>query len=339
MDLPQWLNSNPLLAAVRTENICEFIDTSGKSAPLGQFQYTDNFSNGLACINEGGNRIQEPPGVIGGNFRFLATDGSTLPLRFDEPSYFSCERAIIKYGTLAKIVDTTGETIAEGFEGIFPFHTGLAAASKLNAIGYVNVEGEWEFQMKSGDIINNFQDGIAKIIRNSQNGFVNPTGQWLIEPTDLEILPFSERLAGYFENGKYGFLNDEGDKIIAADFDNVTHFKEGLAGVTINDKWGFINANGDLVIEPSFDNVRTFSEGLAAVMKNGKVGYINTKGKLTIKPQFSAAYDFKNGYAVAQEKGKLGYIDEKGKWKISPVFDRANHFVSPLEDNPFLRIN
>lgn len=339
MDLPQWLSSKPIIAAVRTGDRCEFIDPEGNVLHLGQFQFTDNFSNGLACVNQGGDRIQEPPGIIGGNFRFINLNGELLPLRFNELSFFSHERAIIKDGNSAFIIDTAGETVAEGFTGIYPFHDGLAAASKLNTLGYLNTDGEWEFQMKSGDIINNFQDGIAKVIRNGKNGFINLTGQWLIEPTALEILPFSERFAAYIENEKYGFLNDEGIKITEAIYDNVTDFKEGLAGFLLNGKWGFININGEVSIKPNFDNVRTFSDGSAAVLKNGKVGYIDAQGNLFIKPQFSASYDFLNGYAIAQENGKLGYIDKNGNWIISPIFDRANNFVNPIADNPLIRIN
>jgi hypothetical protein len=335
----KWLNSDQPIAAVRQENLAFFIDQTGRKLDIGDFAFTANFSCNWACINLGGTRIQNPPGVIGGNFRFIDTKGNYLPLRFDEASHFCENLAIINSGNRAFIINQDGELVADRFLKVLPFSDGLAAATKINELGYLNKTGEFEFRMRPGDVLHPFIDGIAKIERAGQAGFINLSGQWLIEPSDHVIFPFSERKAVYEEHELYGFLDDSGEKLTEAIYEDCADFKEDLAAVKIDGKWGFINAAGLLVIEPKFDLVRNFSDQMAAFMQNGKVGYLNASGKVVISPMFEAAYEFQNGFAPFQREGKLGFIDHRGSVAIEPTFDRVNSFVNPCTSNPQIRIH
>lgn len=333
------VRSDGLVAAVRNNDIWFFINEKGEDIGLGQFTYADNFSNGWACINYEGSRVADPQGVVGGMFKFINIKGESLDYTLLTPSRFLENRAVIEIGEEFTIIDEDGNNIQEGFESIYSFHNGLAAAKKNNNLGYLNEDGEWEILMRKGDIIYSFHDSIARIKRNNKVGFINPSGQWLVELTEGIFYDFSDGLAAFEQNGLFGFINDHGEIIIEAIYADCTDFKNGLAGVKINDKWGFITKENISFTEPIYKNVRAFSEGLAAVQLDNLVGYINSTGKLEIEPKFEAAYDFKNGYAVAEQDGKLGYINKKGEWHIPPIFERANQLVNVNESNPLFRIN
>ena len=64
----------------------------------------------------------------------------------------------------------------------------------------------------------------------------------------------------------WGYIDTTGEMMIEPGFDNVGNFSEGLAAARINFKHGFIDRKGEWVIEPRFDWAWDFSEGLAAVM-------------------------------------------------------------------------
>lgn len=339
MALPKWLNSNPLVATVQENDVAYFINKEGQELDIGRFQYADRFSCGWACVNLGGDRVSNPQGVIGGNFRFINPQGEYLPLRFDEAAQFTENRGLIKSANTTLIIDEEGNQISDLFTEVLPYCNGLAAAYKGNALGYINQEGEWEFQMKSGDIIDSFKDGIARIVRGGKNGFVNPAGQWLIELTEDKIYAFSEKKAAFQTASKYGFINDNGEPITKAIFEDCADFREGYAAVKQNNKWGFINEEGNIVIPCIYENVRSFSEGRAAIMKGGKVGYIDKENKIIIDLAFDAAYDFKNNIAIYQDQQKVGYITDLGDPIIPTKYDRANYFVLPEENNLLLRIN
>lgn len=334
------LNPNELIAAVRIGEKWTFIDIQGNKVIDRSFAFADNFSQGYACVSEGGIRSDKPEGVLAGEFFFINIDGEELPHRSITPSYFSDGVAVLESSrNNYAIMNTDGDIVAKNFETMLPFSNGLSPAKKGDKLGYINTDGEWEFLMKSGDIIDVFRGGIARVKRNGKTGFINPAGQWLIEPELDMAYRFSEGMAAIEIDEKFGFINDEGDIIIPADYNDCGDYSEGLVAVKKNGKWGYIDKEGEVVIPFSFTDCRGFSEGMAAIMQNGKIGYIDTNGKIKIPPSMEAAYDMQNGYTVFLENGKIGYIDQSGNRILEAQYDRANYFVNPEAENPLVRIN
>jgi hypothetical protein len=123
---------------------------------------------------------------------------------------------------------------------------------------------------------------------------------------------------------KYGYIDTSGNIVIQPRFDDAWRFSEGLAPVRIEEKWGYIDQTGKIVIAPQFFEVMPFAEGLAQVGaffkagpiddRVGNYGYIDKTGRFVIAPQFSVAFDFTDGLAgVLTEDFKHGYIDKTGK--------------------------
>ena len=90
--------------------------------------------------------------------------------------------------------------------------------------------------------------------------------------------------------GKCGYIDKTGEFVIEPQFDDADDFSEGLAGVRVGDvrgevgwlkkgKYGFIDKTGKFVIEPQFDDVDQFIGGVARVEKDGEWGYVNKAGK------------------------------------------------------------
>ncbi|MEO0020342.1 MAG: WG repeat-containing protein [candidate division WOR-3 bacterium] len=71
---------------------------------------------------------------------------------------------------------------------------------------------------------------------------------------------------------KWGYIDKTGNLVINPQFDDAWSFSEGLAVVQIGDKLGYIDKTGNLVISPQFAFASAFSEGLAAVMIDFKCG-------------------------------------------------------------------
>ena len=65
---------------------------------------------------------------------------------------------------------------------------------------------------------------------------------------------FGEEALAHVKIGdKWGYINPKGEFVINPQFDLVGSFSEGLADVVIGDKWGYINPKGEFVINPQFD--------------------------------------------------------------------------------------
>lgn len=134
-----------------------------------------------------------------------------------------------------------------------------------------------------------------------------------------------------FENGKTGFINSTGQVVIEPTFLTAGEFSEGLASARINGTYGYIDETGKFVIQPQFDYATPFSEGLAVVYKDGQPFFINKQGQKSFQINFPAVGQFENGKAKVQTAPKkLGFIDKQGKLIIDTVFTRINSFVQGM---------
>lgn len=146
---------------------------------------------------------------------------------------------------------------------------------------------------------------------NGKWGFVDSSGNWVVEPQYDWALYFSEGLASVKSVDKWGFIDKLGVEVVESRYDFAWSFSEGLAAVQINDKWGFIDKLGNVVVNAQYDGVDSdgFVEGVAIVEQNGKWGFVNKSNEWVIKPQYDWCGSFSDGLAVVKLGGKYGFID------------------------------
>jgi hypothetical protein len=91
---------------------------------------------------------------------------------------------------------------------------------------------------------------------------------------------FSEGLASAAKEGRWGFINKSGEWVVEPRFEDALHFSQGLAGVRADGKWGFINRKGEWVIEPLYEEVDPFeAEGYTMVTLNDEYIWIDLTGR------------------------------------------------------------
>ncbi|MBI4327680.1 MAG: WG repeat-containing protein [Chloroflexi bacterium] len=117
----------------------------------------------------------------------------------------------------------------------------------------------------------------------------------------------------------YGFIDYSGQFVIEPVFEGLGCFNEGLACFKKDVRYGFIDSRGEIAIAPIFESDRgsgpTFVGGLAAVGGYGKVGYINYAGEFVIPATFGLGWDFVDMFALVGaggEKANYYLIDRKG---------------------------
>jgi hypothetical protein len=160
--------------------------------------------------------------------------------------------------------------------------------------------------------------GLFPVMKNRQWGFINRTGQLVIQPQFPNIGWLSEdRLPVGGKNGKWGFVDATGQVIVEPKFENVGSFREQRASIKLNGKLGFIDSNGKITVKPQFTQVSPFFEGRAFVQVGYLWGVIDPNGQVIAKPQFTKFTYFSEGlagFAMTQNKQyKTGFIDRNGK--------------------------
>jgi len=165
-----------------------------------------------------------------------------------------------------------------------------------------------KFDYNSSDYT--FREGICALQKNNLWGFIDTTGNWIIEPK-------------YFQWGK-----------------SAPFFSDGicLLGLRSADGYGntpvYINKKGEQLFKNQiFKEASPFSDGTAIVGKDTGPGkpviysYINTSGVAlqgTVLPKFKGWFfefgPFGNGLTKMWDDklNSYGFVDNKGKWVIKP---------------------
>lgn len=181
-------------------------------------------------------------------------------------------------------------------EGLLPFWV-TSGGSELN--GYVNTDLNIVIPFQFEDA-RPFNGGFAPVKKNGLWGFIDKTGEFVIEPQ------FEDFLAS---DAAYSHLV----------------FHEGLAAVKKDGKWGYIDSNGTVRVQFIWDSADQFSEGYAVVGSGGKYGYIDTSGQTVIPAQYDDANFFNNNAALVGVNGEYWLIGTDGSRlsQVSWSFDRT----------------
>ncbi len=248
-----------------------YIDRDGQLVINLQFDYADEFSNGLARV------------VTDKKFGYINTNGEfVINPQFEDAENFGTEDnplALVKFGGKYGYIDKSGNyAISPQFDdagGFTNYFSEVPGRSGYSLAG-VKVGDKW--------------------------GFIDKTGNFAVAPQFSAVGSFSEGRALVKIGDKCGYIDETGKMVIAAQFecssslDEVGKFSEGLACVKITDAQTQTKAPDKL---PGKDSSLTYTyPAVVAVEPRYKYGFIDRTGKFVIEPQFEVAGDFSGGLAA-----------------------------------------
>ncbi len=302
----------------------------------------------LVCIEVGAQTKQQ---ATSKEKKKQTTDSSmqyAIPPIFDAASDFHEGLAAVRIDDKWGFIDKTGKVVIEPqfnelqHEFYAEFSEGLVAVNfeKAKFAKSSRPEEEtfkWGFVNKQGKIVIDpkfwaeirkpplFSEGFAAVILEVKNphyvhistdygtkyGFIDKTGNIVIEAKYDKAENFSNGIAKVKIDGKWGFIDKTGTVVIPLRYDEIEDFNNGLARAKINEEWGFIDIAGNEVIPFAFSSLTDFIDGIAVAEKNGKQFFINKTGNRISNKEFSSLSAFNDGLACFEEEEKYGYINEK----------------------------
>lgn len=236
--------------------------------------------------------------------------------------------------SLLSLLALSGCTVVDGLKGNDEESTETLHPVLLNGKwGYINTSGNMVIE-PDFDEARAFSDGFAAVRQGTNWGYVSENTKTLAIPVSFSVAgDFSGELAPAQRPGQsYGFINTSGDFVIAPEFDFAGAFSEGLAAVRSDGLWGYVSTTGNIAIDLVFSDAQSFSEDVAAVETFEGWVYIDQSGTEQINPDFqiTAAGEFSDGMAPIQTTEGWGYIDKTGNPVITPNFDEAGTFSQGL---------
>lgn len=211
----------------------------------------------------------------------------------------------------------------------YNFSDDLAAVEDMGRLGFIDKTGNFVIEPQY-KLTGSFSGGLCHVMFPSDNYY-----EWFIDKEGNKVHHivikdgYCEGLARITEFQKEGFINKEGKIVVDHRFLRARNFSDGLASVEVcRNRWGFVDKNGKLAIKADFHDASSFSEGLAAVNFRGRVGYIDKNGEFVIKPTFYGELEpFHNGLALIKTYDHcFGYINKTGKIVIEPQYYFAHNF-------------
>lgn len=246
-----------------------YINNKGEFAFEENYERAMPFSEGLAAV------------LVDGKWGFINTKGSMVI----EPQYLSSQTGSFHNG-LANVVievqeninfpkewiyiNNEGEKVLGPYRSANTFSDGYAAVSEMDEngdwiSGYITPKGEYVLKFST--------DERLSAVGNYSEGF------FPVSDLDMAI-----------KEGKcpIGFMDKTGEWVIDPQFCSVGVFRNGLAPASLSEttimemKYGYIDTTGEMVIEDEYTLASPFSGDCALVIWNNlkNVGLINTEGDL-----------------------------------------------------------
>jgi tetratricopeptide (TPR) repeat protein len=159
---------------------------------------------------------------------------------------------------------------AATFEKIGMHVDGNAPAMENGRWGVVNLAAEWVIPAEYDEVIMDelgraYGQG-AVFVRNGNRVNLIVGGEH-IGDTYEDARPFGEDYyAAVKKNGLWGFINTSGELVIDYQFEDALSFGQHLAAVKIGEFWGYISIYGNIAIEPEYLQAKNFSSGSAPVL-------------------------------------------------------------------------
>ena len=306
-----------------------YIGRNGQLVINLQFDYADEFSNGLARV------------MIDKKFGYINTSGEfVIKPQFDNAENFGRDEkeplALVRVGNKYGYINKSGNyVISPQFDDASSF-----------TIDFSEVPDKWSYTLARVKVGDNW-------------GFIDKSGNYVIAPQFRMVGSFSQGRAAAQVGNKCGYIDETGKMVIAAQFDctssryglsapisELGDFSWGLARVKVMDKPTQVKIPTNPVDDVVYPGTPTF-----------KYGFIDRTGKFVIEPQFEMAGDFSGGLAavgfaksitvlqgIERQDGKIisenrlksivkwGFINETGRIVINPMFDSVENF-KPIAGN------
>ena len=279
------------LAVVRESWGWKYIDSKGEIKIEGNYSSINRFSGGKAAV-----RFDGRWGYINkaGNF--------AINPRFRNASTFSDQRAFVR-------------------------------SIDYSSYYYINENGDRIESIDLPDDMdyveqNEFRDGRAMVRDDDLFGYIDKSGNTIVDLKYAEARPFSSQLAAVKISDRWGFIGNDGQVSISPQFISVGDFGNGLAPARKNsNSFGYINKSGTFIIDEQFQQAGVFSEERAPVMLNNKWTFIDKAGNQITSPKFDEVEPFYNGlarvtiYVPVQDEieENYGYINKSGTYVWYPT--------------------
>lgn len=285
---------------------------------------TEKYENGFIIENEEGKF-----GVINYN-----------KVQILEPKYeqiahvYGNNMYVVKENGVQKIIDTEGNTYAEGkFDEVKEINVDNIVIKNNGKYGLINKQAEQKIPTEYDDLTYAYAENyIAK--KDGKYGIVNTKNETQLK-FDYSYLSYSsgtDFIRAETQNFETKLLDREFNEKVNGVISEI-NVEKGYIRVRENDNYKYYN----LKLEEKESTDILGGNTIFLKKKDGKYGYINDKGIVVVDYIYDDATEQnKYGYVAVKKDGKWGCLDQNGKVVLEPTYELTNNLVVDFIANWYL---
>lgn len=248
-----------------------YIDTEGNLVVPCRYNQTDDYSEGLAVVEQNGKK------------GYIDLDGNEVTpiVYWDAQDFYNGLGCVQNEEGLYGYVDATGrEVIPCRFESADSFYGDVTPVCLDGSYGLIDKTGQFisatryrSMGVCTSNLFYFYENGLC--------GFVD-AGQNELTPARYDKMQgCREGMVAVGQHGKYGYINELGEEVIPCIYDRVNWFDQGFARVARNGRVGYIDKEGhEIFLLPSnrFTSASRSGFGVFCFQSGGEVFIFDEEG-------------------------------------------------------------
>ena len=190
----------------------------------------------------------------------------------------------------------------------------------------LNYGGYKRYGLRQDDFI----DGLAVFEVNDKQGVINEDSDIVVPAIYDAVVDYTSKLFYIYQNGYFGFMDKSGNVLIEPKFSSIDEFGEDRILLSHANKYLIIDTSGNIIKELSCSSINSLKEDLAVISKDSKCGYIDKNGDIVIDYKFDDAFDFEDVNAHVNINSVRYIINKKGE-----IIEKVSTTPEPREKDEY----
>lgn len=217
----------------------------------------------------------------------------------------------------------------------------FTVVSRDEKYGFVNNKGIEVIALNFDDATSTFSEGLCAVRSGKFWGFIDTTGNFVIEPQFQSAKNFVGDTTLVMKDGLWGLINKKGEFLIDPKFEEIDFDEGNFASIPVekrfstpipvkaDGKWGYIDLSGNIIITPQYSFVYRASEDLLLVTSNRQtwLGLDYAGNEVSTYNDVLFSSYFTEGKAPVTTNNKFGTIDTSGNSIIPIEYDDLSNFL------------
>ncbi|WP_291860963.1 WG repeat-containing protein [Marinilabilia sp.] len=205
------------------------------------------------------------------------------------------------------------DSVLQKYDRFWEMQPGLYRVMESGQIGVVQKDGRVVVPCRFDQVWTPNKDNYIRVLLNMKTGLYH-LQKGIILPAEYDqIWEFEDGLAKVMKDRKFGFVNKDGLMVVPCEFQHVWAPRNGRIKVIKDGLTGFFATNGQIIVPPIYQDIQAFQNNRARVIRDGNMGFIDEQGNEVIPAIYDDVLPFDGDTTVVITDGEYLTVDRQGQ--------------------------